>query len=96
MKFLFYLVTGAFIQLLRPNAGDAARLLLFPIRRQVIGSTSWTISTTDPAMTASKEGSIQDAVDQAQPGESIYIEPGIYKEQVTINKKGNKIDRSNA
>jgi hypothetical protein len=33
-----------------------------------------------------KQGSIQDAVDEAQPGQAIYIEPGIYKENVTVNK----------
>ena len=44
-----------------------------------------------PCIVVPKDGSVQDAVDQAQPGESIYIEPGIYKEQVTINKPGIKL-----
>ena len=44
-----------------------------------------------PCIIVPKEGSIQDAVDQAQPGESVYIEPGIYKEQITINKTGIKL-----
>ena len=44
-----------------------------------------------PCIIVPRNGSVQDAVDQAQPGESIYIEPGIYKEQVTINKPGIKL-----
>ena len=38
-----------------------------------------------------KDGSIQDAVDASMPGGSIYIEPGIYKEAITINKPGIKL-----
>ena len=42
-------------------------------------------------LTVAKSGnddftSIQDAVDHAFPGETIYIKPGIYNERVTINK----------
>ena len=33
-----------------------------------------------------KDGSIQDAVNAAMPGNVIYIEPGIYKESISINK----------
>ncbi|MDH3709914.1 MAG: hypothetical protein OER04_08510 [Cyclobacteriaceae bacterium] len=33
-----------------------------------------------------KESSIQDAVDAANPGDAIYIEPGTYPESVTITK----------
>jgi len=32
------------------------------------------------------DGSIQEAVNAASPGDVIYIEPGIYKESLTINK----------
>ena len=35
-----------------------------------------------------KNGSIQDAVNAAQPGDVIYIEPGIYRESLDINKPG--------
>ena len=33
-----------------------------------------------------KEGSIQQAIREAEPGQAIYIEPGIYKEDVNIDK----------
>lgn len=38
-----------------------------------------------------KDGSIQDAVDTAQPGDAIYIEPGVYKETITIDKADIKL-----
>jgi hypothetical protein len=38
-----------------------------------------------------KDGSIQDAVDVSMPGGSVYIEPGIYKEVITIDKPGIKL-----
>jgi hypothetical protein len=38
-----------------------------------------------------KDGSIQEAVDASMPGGSVYIEPGIYKEAVTIHKPGIKL-----
>jgi hypothetical protein len=38
-----------------------------------------------------KNGSIQDAIDASMPGGSINIEPGIYKEAITINKPGIKL-----
>src|SRR5262245_44412359 len=36
-----------------------------------------------------KEGSVQDAINEAQPGDAIYIEPGVYKERITLNNKSN-------
>jgi len=38
-----------------------------------------------------KDGSIQDALDASMPGGSIYIEPGIYKEAITINREDIKL-----
>ena len=38
-----------------------------------------------------KDGSIQDAVNAAMPGDAIYIEPGIYKEAITIDKSDIKL-----
>jgi hypothetical protein len=33
-----------------------------------------------------KDASIQDAIDAAEPGDAIYIEPGFYQEAININK----------
>ena len=38
-----------------------------------------------------KDSSIQDAVNAAEPGNVIYIEPGIYKESISINKANIKL-----
>ncbi len=39
----------------------------------------------DASIIVPKHGSIQDAVNEAKPGQAIYIEPGIYKESVVVN-----------
>ena len=36
-------------------------------------------------------GSVQEALDKAKPGDNIYIEPGIYKEALTIKEPGIKL-----
>jgi len=45
----------------------------------------------DAGIIVEKQSSIQDAIDEAQPGEAIYIEPGTYQEEITINKSGIKL-----
>jgi hypothetical protein len=45
----------------------------------------------DAGIIVQKDGSIQDAVNAARPGEVIYIEPGNYPEMVTIDKSGIKL-----
>jgi len=42
----------------------------------------------DAGIIVPKDGSIQDAVDAAEPGSVIYVEPGEYYENITINKAG--------
>nr|PZN52867.1 MAG: hypothetical protein DIU61_10650 [Bacteroidota bacterium] len=42
----------------------------------------------DAGIIVPKDGSIQDAVDAAEPGSVIYVEPGQYHEDVSINKPG--------
>ena len=50
-----------------------------------------TIDFGSSVVIVQKDGSIQDAIDASIPGGSIYIEPGIYKEAITINKPGIKL-----
>ena len=45
----------------------------------------------ESSMIVQKEGSIQDAVNAAMPGDAIYIEPGIYEEAITIDKADIKL-----
>jgi hypothetical protein len=45
----------------------------------------------DPGIIVEKQESIQDAINEAQPGEAIYIEPGTYQEPITIDKPDIKL-----
>lgn len=45
----------------------------------------------ESSMIVQHAGSIQDAVNLAMPGDAIYIEPGIYKEAITIDKSDIKL-----
>lgn len=40
----------------------------------------------DAGIIVEKQNSIQEAVNQAEPGEAIYIEPGTYQESINVNK----------
>ncbi len=42
----------------------------------------------DAGIIVPKDGSIQDAVNAAEPGDVIYVEPGVYNEKITIDKAG--------
>jgi len=42
----------------------------------------------DAGVIVPKDESIQEAVDAAEPGAVIYIEPGVYNEKITIDKPG--------
>jgi hypothetical protein len=48
-------------------------------------------SFNESSIMVPREGSIQQAVNEAQPGDAIYIEPGTYKEEITIDKPGIKL-----
>ncbi len=45
----------------------------------------------EKSMIVQQRGSIQEAIDAASPWTAIYIEPGTYKEVLTINKPGIKL-----
>ena len=45
----------------------------------------------DPGTIVQKGNSIQEALDAAGPGEVIYVEPGVYREEVIIDKPGIKL-----
>ncbi len=45
----------------------------------------------ESSMIVQHAGSIQDALNATMPGDAIYIEPGIYKEAITIDKADIKL-----